>query len=1147
MRSPFWSLMLAVVGLCRLAHSQEAANTLAAVYLHSWYPELGPLPEASRAEDRELATIAAASRAGAYRSAWERLRNFRVTYKDPRSQHLSLVFEAELLVRQTLLASGGTRTTGEETNLMIQILPGLLEIESTTERIVESIGQSEKEQAQAVDEYSLFAFKCLVNQPSDDRDSMVEAEAPEFAASRVSRVADKKCSEEVHEVRGRVPAGLDAVSSQLFDLLVEAMEKQGRWEFAAAQSAYERGWRLSERKSPATAALWLLHLGDLRAAPYGSPLSMGFNLSSDRLVRRLVDSRIKISRTEAELRSAQEWYDRAAALIPGGSNNPELLVRAGFLAFLRLEGAAAATLYRQAATAAHENHQPRLEAMALGAWVLVTPDLRHFLTALRVVAAQQDMGTAVSLGEMALGMASRARVADNPLRAIRILDACIDALRKAGLSFTAIELIEFAAKLDHDYGRNERMVVRLDQVVTLRREWITQCERLSSKVDRDARTAAVKRDLGNDLQVLAAAIEERVREEGIDAWRQRRDAIEKEIAEFGALIPLDPKVEELKRRSDKSYRLSLVQRHADCATLIGMYHASAVPTVDDYPGWLQTAMPAALCDPAIKREAAAKLANADALAPFLRAIDEWRKTNGVEASDRISSALTRLDEYGVKGALALGNGDLLADWSDRIERAVDENLAVLASARPYARLYGARAQLLKGQAKEARDTLNRLRSEEPFWSSETDPAFRLNVYMLLANVENLLQRPAAALLALEWSRLEELRLQELGNGLRASEPASVELEMLTRQAAMGAAVDQNRIKELTTNAQAPRKSSVPLPDEADLGRQLAQLPSRTVVLVYQELWNDLVLWRLERNQTPIARTLVAKWGEVQSATTQLNKRLMNRESGWQTPASLLWKSLVVPAGEIPADWTIAILRSPGLEGIPFDTLGPDEEHLLIAKHPIVYLTTLMAAVGSMSQPIAAGGAVVVGQASQTLEELDREVSEVADKIGARLLSGPQARVADVTAALETARFAHIAAHAVIDRTNPFRSYLALADGPLEAWELFQHLRANELVVLSACDSSRGAAQPFSEGAHSLTSLALLAGVRRIVSSQWKANDYESRVLMRTFYDNLIDDPALALQQAKTGTGIPPHHFANFILTVRDPSALQLPPDRLPKR
>src|ERR1035441_7865037 len=85
------------------------------------------------------------------------------------------------------------------------------------------------------------------------------------------------------------------------------MEKQGRWEFAAAQSAYERGWRLSERKSPATAALWLLHLGDLRAAPYGSPLSMGFNLSSDRLVRRLVDSRIKISRTDAELRSAQEW------------------------------------------------------------------------------------------------------------------------------------------------------------------------------------------------------------------------------------------------------------------------------------------------------------------------------------------------------------------------------------------------------------------------------------------------------------------------------------------------------------------------------------------------------------------------------------------------------------------------------------------------------------------------------------------------------------------------------------------------------------------------------------------------------------------------------------------------------------------------
>lgn len=41
------------------------------------------------------------------------------------------------------------------------------------------------------------------------------------------------------------------------------------------------------------------------------------------------------------------------------------------------------------------------------------------------------------------------------------------------------------------------------------------------------------------------------------------------------------------------------------------------------------------------------------------------------------------------------------------------------------------------------------------------------------------------------------------------------------------------------------------------------------------------------------------------------------------------------------------------------------------------------------------------------------------------------------------------------------------------------------------------------------------GVRRILSSQWKANDYESGLLMRAFYENLHDDPALALQLAMT--------------------------------
>jgi CHAT domain-containing protein len=70
---------------------------------------------------------------------------------------------------------------------------------------------------------------------------------------------------------------------------------------------------------------------------------------------------------------------------------------------------------------------------------------------------------------------------------------------------------------------------------------------------------------------------------------------------------------------------------------------------------------------------------------------------------------------------------------------------------------------------------------------------------------------------------------------------------------------------------------------------------------------------------------------------------------------------------------------------------------------------------------------------------------------AQLLVGAQAGVADVLAALNRSRVAHIAAHGSFRSDNPLFSSLRLADGPLTVYDLQGLDRAPHLVVLAACD------------------------------------------------------------------------------------------------
>jgi len=80
------------------------------------------------------------------------------------------------------------------------------------------------------------------------------------------------------------------------------------------------------------------------------------------------------------------------------------------------------------------------------------------------------------------------------------------------------------------------------------------------------------------------------------------------------------------------------------------------------------------------------------------------------------------------------------------------------------------------------------------------------------------------------------------------------------------------------------------------------------------------------------------------------------------------------------------------------------------------------------------------------------------------------------------------------------------DGALQAWEIWNLKLRADLVVLSACETGRGA-KVIGEGLIGLTRSLQYAGAKTIVASQWKVSDESTAVLMTSFHKHLLHGAA----------------------------------------
>jgi CHAT domain-containing protein/Tfp pilus assembly protein PilF len=120
------------------------------------------------------------------------------------------------------------------------------------------------------------------------------------------------------------------------------------------------------------------------------------------------------------------------------------------------------------------------------------------------------------------------------------------------------------------------------------------------------------------------------------------------------------------------------------------------------------------------------------------------------------------------------------------------------------------------------------------------------------------------------------------------------------------------------------------------------------------------------------------------------------------------------------------------------------------------------------------------------------------------------------------KWIHLATHSLVDELNPGRSAVVLAldgnndeDGFLRATEIADLDLNCDLVILSACETGRG--QLLSgEGIIGLSRSFFIAGARSVVVSQWAVSDISTALLMKDFYQQLVNNvpKAAALREAK---------------------------------
>ncbi|KAF9224563.1 hypothetical protein BS17DRAFT_639611, partial [Gyrodon lividus] len=133
---------------------------------------------------------------------------------------------------------------------------------------------------------------------------------------------------------------------------------------------------------------------------------------------------------------------------------------------------------------------------------------------------------------------------------------------------------------------------------------------------------------------------------------------------------------------------------------------------------------------------------------------------------------------------------------------------------------------------------------------------------------------------------------------------------------------------------------------------------------------------------------------------------------------------------------------------------------------------------------------------------------------------------------------HLSCHGMQNLAEPFKSFLAMRDGPLCLLDIINvDLSRHEFAFLSACETAMGELDTPDEAIHLAAGLQF-SGVKSVIGSLWTVGDREACMLTANFYREFCANDrmdctmaARALDEAVTALtnkGVPVEHRIMFV-------------------
>jgi CHAT domain-containing protein len=305
--------------------------------------------------------------------------------------------------------------------------------------------------------------------------------------------------------------------------------------------------------------------------------------------------------------------------------------------------------------------------------------------------------------------------------------------------------------------------------------------------------------------------------------------------------------------------------------------------------------------------------------------------------------------------------------------------------------------------------------------------------------------------------------------------------------------------------------------------------------------SGLVCRRLNVSRQDVLRWLQLMTHNFERATTSSRPHALekNAQGLMQQLHVALWAPLV---HDIAGATEVVIVPHEDLHRLPFACLF-DGKRYLAEHYPISYLPS--ASVLRYCKPDfksdlkpkgIAGAAVAIGHSQAgLLPGAVAEAREVAQRWGGMALLEQSASLASVKDAIRNAALIHFATHGQFRLDDPLFSGLALDDGLLTTWDVFDLQLNASLVTLSACLSGKNVIG----GGDELLGLArafLYAGARSLLVSQWRIEDTSAARFMSIFYEGLqkglskcaaVRQAQLTFLEAAGGSLTPAHRHPCF--------------------